>query len=470
MGFMHTMNNTAALQVAPASRDGFSSRFGVLAATLGSAVGLGNIWKVPYLTGANGGAGFLLIYLLATLAIGLPIMIAEITLGRRAQSNPLTAFRRVAPGSGPWWLTGLLGIAASFLIIAFYSEVGGWVFAYVLQALRGTLTSTDPAVTQAAFERLTRDPAQSLFWQWAVLLLIGAILMAGVTKGIEAVTKRLMPLLLILLIGLCAVSLTLDRAREGLHFLFAPDFHRITVGTVLVAMGLAFFKLSIGMGTMITYGSYYRADQNIPATALRVMLADLTISLLAGIAIFPAVFTFGFAPASGPSLVFITLPAVFAQIPQGQWLMSVFFILTAFAATGALLSLLEVPILTFQELLHLKRRQATLLTLMLLVLPSAGAALSLSTLSSWRVAGLNLFDLFDYVSSNILMPLGGVLLALFTGWVWGAERLGNALSNQGRLSNGGLARAISGLLKYVTPILVLAVMASGLGLLSFLGA
>lgn len=452
------------LQDHKVKRAGFTSGFGVLAATLGSAVGLGNIWKFPYLTGANGGAGFLLVYLLATLLIGLPVMIAEITLGRHAKENPISALLMLAPKRQPWWLIGVAGLVASFLILAFYSEVVGWVFAYITKAIGGSILSSDPHVTEAAFGAMISDPLQSLLWQWFVLLFIGGILLLGVTKGIEALTKKLMPLLFLLLLLLCAVSLSLDKASEGLAFLFNPDFSKITASVVLTAMGLAFFKLSIGMGTMMTYGSYFRDDQNIPQTTLRVMAADLCVSMLAGIAIFPAVFTFGFTPSAGPALVFITIPAVFSQIPMGQWLMVAFFILAAVAATGAMLSLMEVPVLIFHERLGISRPKATLLTISLLALLGSCCALSNSTLAEFKLFGLNMFDLFDFVSSNILMPLGGIAIALFFGWSWGIEKFKLALSNGGQLSNEKTARIVFFLLRYVSPILILAVMLKGLKL------
>lgn len=446
------------------NRAGFTSGFGVLAATLGSAVGLGNIWKFPYLTGANGGAGFLLVYLLATLVIGLPVMIAEISLGREARANPISALQALAPRRQPWWLVGVAGMLGAFLILSFYSEVVAWVFAYVLKALRGSILSSDPRVTEAAFNALISDPLQALLWQWGVLVFIGGILLLGVTKGIEALTKKLMPILFLLLLLLCAFSLSLDKAGEGLVFLFKPDFSKITASVALTAMGLAFFKLSIGMGTMMTYGSYFGNDQNIPVTALRVMCADLCVSMLAGMAIFPAVFTFGFAPAAGPALVFITIPAVFSQIPMGQGLMLVFFVLTAVAATGAMLSLMEVPVVILHERLGLSRTRATLLTIVLLAFLGSGCALSNSVLADFRVAGLTLFDLFDFVSSNLILPAGGIFLAVFVGWVWGFDKFRLALSNHGQLPNEKLARTLFFLLRYVSPLLILIVMLKGLDL------
>ncbi|MYM70566.1 sodium-dependent transporter [Pseudoduganella sp. FT55W] len=446
-------------------RGGFSSSFGVLAATLGSAVGLGNIWKFPSLTGANGGAGFLLVYLLATLVIGLPVMIAEITMGRAAKANPITTLQTLSPKKSlPWWLVGVAGMLASFLILSFYSEVVAWVFAYVFKAIGGSILSSDRHVTESAFSALISDPVQSLLWQWGVLVFIGGILLLGVTKGIEGITKKLMPVLFLLLLVLCAVSLTLPKVAEGLAFLFKPDFSKITSGVILTAMGLAFFKLSLGMGTMMTYGSYFRDDQNIPATTVRVMLADLFVSMLAGIAIFPAVFSFGFEPSAGPSLVFITIPAVFSQIPGGQLLMIAFFILASVAATGAMLSLMEVPVVILHERIGMSRPKATLLTIAALVVLGASCALTNNLLADFKLFGKNMFDLFDFASSNVLLPLGGISLALFVGWVWGRDNFQRALSNQGTLHNAAVTGAVFFLLRYVSPLLILIVMLKGLDL------
>ncbi len=450
------------------SRDRFTSGLGVLAATLGSAVGLGNIWKFPSLTGANGGAAFILVYLISTLLVGLPVMIAEQMLGRRARADAITTLRKLAPGDRrPWWLIGAAGCLAAFLILAFYTEVAGWVFAYIFRALTGAALSTDPDVTSAAFSGLVSDPFQSLLWQWIVLILITVIIIMGVSKGIERVTKRLMPILFGLLVLVCIRSLTLDGAGEGLTFLFSPDFSKLTGPVILTAMGLAFFKLSIGMGTMITYGSYFRDDQNIPVTASRVMLADLLVSMLAGIAIFPAVFAFGFQPDAGPSLLFITIPAVFASMPLGQVFMVLFFVLAAIAATGAMLSLLEVPVAVLNEQFGFSRRRAALITLGLLALVGATAALSSSTLADVKLFGMTPFDLFDYVTSNLLLPLGGLFVCLFVGWAWGWPEVRAALTNDGQLGNERIARAIFGLTKFVSPVLVLIVLFNGLGIIQF---
>lgn len=447
------------------SRAKFATGLGVIAATLGSAVGLGNIWKFPSLTGSNGGAIFILVYLLSTVLVGLPVMIAEISLGRSARADAITTLRKVAPGKQPWWLVGASGVLAAFLILAFYTEVAGWVFAYIFKSISGALLSTDPQVTSQAFTALVSDPGQSLMWQWIVLLLVGFVIILGVTKGIEQTTKRLMPVLFLLLVVLVVRSLTLPGAAEGLSFLFKPDFSKLTGQIILTAMGLSFFKLSVGMGTMITYGSYFREDQDIPKTATTVMLADLMVSLLAGIAIFPAVFTFGFKPEVGAGLLFVTIPAIFASLPFGQVFVVLFFVLAAIAAMGAMLSILEVPVAFLNERLHISRTVATVAVVILLALVGSSAALSNSVLANVKLFGMTFFDLFDFVTSNILLPVGGLFLSLFVGWVWGRKRYEEALSNQGHLKNARLIAVFFFITRFVTPLLVLLILLNGLKIL-----
>lgn len=305
------------------ARDLFASRLGVLAATLGSAVGLGNIWKVPALTGQHGGASFLLIYVLSTMLVALPLMIVEMIMGRRTRANAYRTFTLLTPRRA-WWVTGALSVLAAALILAFYSDVAGWVFAYVPKALSGGVATTDPLAAARIFEELLASPWESLLWQWLVLGFIAAVIMRGASGGIERVTRVLIPLLFLLLVAVCIRSLTLPNAGAGLRFLFMPDFARINGEVVLMAMGLSFFKMSIGFGCMITYGSYFQADTRVPALALRVMVCDLLVSLLAGVAVFPAVFSFGFEPTAGTSLLFLTIPAVFASMPGGQFFTAIF--------------------------------------------------------------------------------------------------------------------------------------------------
>ncbi|MCM5552360.1 sodium-dependent transporter [Pleomorphomonas sp. NRK KF1] len=445
-------------------RDGFTTAFGALMATLGSAVGLGNIWKFPSLTGTNGGAGFLLVYLAATILVGLPVMISEIMLGRTARADAITSFEKLAPRNQWWWkVIGWMGFAAALLIMAFYSEVAGWVYAYIFKSLTGEIATTDPKAAEAVFGQMVSNPWSSLIWQWIVLGLTGFIIAFGVSKGIEAVTRRLMPLLFILLLVLCVRSLTLSGAGDGLAFLFSPDFAKITPAVMLTALGLAFFKLSLGMGTMLTYGSYFRENQNIAGTATRVMLADLSVSLLAGIAIFPAVFAFGFEPAAGPSLVFMTIPAVFTSMPGGIVFMTLFFILTAIASVGAILSLLEVVVAILSERFGLPRKTAAISTIAMIAVLGVPAALSQGTMADFKLFGLNMFDLFDFLSSNILLPVGGILICLFVGWVYGLAAPEKRLAEAGTPVQRVVIRSVFFLVRFVAPVAIAIVLLNGLG-------
>lgn len=441
-----------------AARDHFSSRLGVLAATLGSAVGLGNIWKFPALVGQNGGASFLLVYILATLCIGLPLMIAELAIGRAGRRNVVDVFRTVAPRSG-WWLIGMGAILSCIVILGFYSDVAGWVFAYIFKSALGGTASADPQTAWHTFSQLTGDPLASLGWQWAVLILTGAIIMRGASKGIEKVTRVLMPLLFLLLVGICLRSLTLPGAGEGLRFLFMPQWDRISGEVILTAMGLAFFKMSVGMGCMLIYGSYFKEEVNIPATALRVMVCDLLVSLLAGMAIFPAVFSFDFEVTQGPALLFMTIPAVFASLPGGHLLATVFFVLSGIAATGAILSLLEVPVSCLAERLSCSRAKAVPAVLAGLMLLGAPAALSLGIWKDVQVCGMTFFDLYDALSSMLLMPVCGIATCLFVGY---SAAGGQVLA---WLGNGRAPRAVRFLCRTATPLLILLVLLHGLGLI-----
>lgn len=445
------------------ARDVFVSRLGILAATLGSAVGLGNIWKFPALTGEHGGACFLLVYILSTLFVGLPVMIAELAIGRSARANAVSAFRKVAPHGG-WWLIGLAGVISAVLILGFYTEVAGWVFAYVFQSAAGNVTTTDTAVATTIFQNMVGSSGQSLFWQWVVIACMAAIILRGASKGIERAARVLMPILFLLLVVVCIRSLTLPNAGEGLRFLFMPDFSQLTGSVVLMALGLAFFKLSTGIGIMLTYGSYFRDDVNIPLMAVRVMVLDLFVSLLAGIAIFPAVFSFGFEPTLGPSLLFMTIPAVFASMPGGQFFTVIFFILSAVAATGAMLSLMEVPVACLMEMLRISRKKATLFAALFLVVLGVPAALSEGAMAGVRVFGMTFFNLYDFLSSNLLMPVGALFTCLFTGYIWGRKDVFVALSNNGTLRNERIISMLFFLCRYVSPLLILIVLLKGLNL------
>lgn len=450
----------------PPKRESFATTLGVLAATLGSAIGLGNIWKFPSLTGQNGGAAFVFVYMVCVLLIGLPVMISEFIIGRRANANNVGAFKKLEPDPHkPWYVAGIFGVLAAFLIMFFYTDVAGWVYSYAFKALTGTFAHATAKQTADIFGTYVGGVAGPLIWQWIVLIVISVIIIAGVTKGIERMTKTLLPILFVLLLICDVRALTLPGAAAGVSYLFKPDFTKITAPVILAALGLAFFKLSVGMGTMTTYGSYIGKKENMPANAIRVAFADTLVSLLAGLAIFPAVFAFGFKPDAGPSLLFITIPAVFRTMPFGQVFLTMFFVLAAIAATGAMISLLEVPVAYLTEEKGWSRVVATVFSAGSMGVIGVLATLSTSTLAKTMVFGKTFFDLFDFVSSNVLLPVGGLLICLFVGWKLGPAVIKDEASNGGALHNAGLLKAYTLLVRYVAPIAILIVLLNGLGII-----
>lgn len=451
------------------NRDKFTTSLGVLTATLGSAVGLGNIWKFPYFTGQYGGAAFIVIYLICVVLAGIPVMVSEFVIGRRANSNPVGAFKKLAPGSA-WYLIGYSGIAASFLIMLFYTSVAGWVYSYIFRALGGTFINTSPETTVGVFGKLITSYYEPIVWQIIVLIVVSSIIIAGVQKGIERMTKTLMPILFVLLL-LCDIrALTLPGAQKGIEFLFKPDFVKLNREVIIIALGLAFFKLSVGMGTMVTYGSYFDNRQNLPATAIKVALSDILVSMMAGLAIFPAVFAFGFEPDAGPGLLFITIPMVFSKIPLGNILLTIFFLLTAIAATTAMMSLLEVPVAYLVEEKGFSRPTATIMSAVTIALLGSTASLSAdagSLLGTVKIFGKTFFDLYDYISSNILMPVGGLFTVLFIVWILGKKSLALELSNNGQLNNKGVVNLFYTVVKYITPLLIIIIFLDSIGILKF---
>ena len=415
------------------------------------------------MTGQNGGAAFVFVYLICVALIGLPLIIAEFIIGRRAKANNVGAFKKLAPAT-PWFLTGVAGVAAAFLIMFFYTDVAGWVYSYAFKGLTGGLSHARAAQTAEIFSKYTGSVAGPVAWQWIVLVVISIIIIAGVTKGIERMTKTLLPILFVLLLICDARALTLPGAMAGVEYLFKPDFAKITAPVVLAALGLAFFKLSVGMGAMTTYGSYMGRKENMPSIAIKVAFADTLVSLLAGLAIFPAVFAFGFKPDAGPSLLFITIPAVFQTMPFGQVFLTMFFVLAAIAATGAMISLLEVPVAYFTEERHWSRPTATIVSAGVMGVVGTLATLSTSVLSKTMVLGKTFFDLFDFASSNILLPIGGIFICLFVGWKLGPAAIVDEASNGGILRNTTFLRVFRVLIRYVAPIAILLVLLNGLGI------
>lgn len=448
-------------------RESFSTGIAVFFATLSSTVGLGNIWKFPYLTGKYGGGAFLLIYLLSVIFVAIPVMISELFIGRRTRKNPIGAIAKLH-AKGLWKIIGYMGMLSAFFILFFYSAVAGWIYSYIFKAIRGSFNAASQNKMQNIFERTITGPISPIIWQIAAIVVVSLILMLGVKKGIERITKLLMPVLLTLIIVCDIRSILLPGAMEGIKFLFKVDFSSITKEVILMALGLSFFKLSLGMGTIITYGSYFTQDNNMIATSCKVAVSDTIVSLLAGIAIFPAVFSFGMAPAQGPGLLFMTIPLVFSKIPFGGLLVIIFFILSAIAATTAMMSIFEVVVVFITEERKLSRRVAVLITAITVILFGLLATLSASTsglLSSIKILGLTFFDFFDSVSSNILLPLGGLLIAIFVGYFINKQDIRRELSNNGTLKNTGIISAYLFLLRFVTPVLLLIVFLSMIGVI-----
>lgn len=446
-------------------RDSFTSRFGIIAAGAGSAIGLGNIWRFPYITGENGGAAFLIIYLFFILVIGIPVMTSEFIIGRAAQKNAYRAFKNLAPGK-PWYFIGIMGIAAAFMILAFYTTVAGWTLEYLYQSLLGNFSGKDDIALREMFESFLNGSYRPLIWFTIFMGLTAFIVLWGIKNGIEKYSKILMPFLVFLLILLCIRSLTLEGSKEGLRFLFLPDFSKITPKVILEAMGQAFFSLSIGMGTLITYGSYIRKSENLASSALSIGMADLIIAVIAGIAIFPAVFALGGSPESGTGLVFIVLPGIFQKMLFGEVFAVIFFLLLAIAAVTSTISLLEVIVAYLVEELKMTRGNATIASTLSAGVLGIVTVLSMGSMSGVKIFNRNVFGLLEYVTSNIMLPLGGLFIVLFIGWYYGRQNIKTELTNNGQIKAGYLPLFIF-IVKFLAPIAISMVFLYSLGILKF---
>ncbi|NQU51561.1 MAG: sodium-dependent transporter [Bacteroidetes bacterium] len=447
------------------ARDTFSSKFGVIAAAAGSAVGLGNIWKFPYITGVHGGAAFLFVYLGFILAIGIPIMLSELIIGRSSKRNAFGAFKVLAPGT-PWRYIGILGVGAAFLILSFYGVVAGWSIQYISLSIQNGFTNKSPEQITSLFSTLIESPIKPVALQLVFMFATGAIVIVGVKKGIEKYTKILMPMLVVILIGLCIKSVSLDGAKAGLDFLFKPDFSKLNGDAILSALGHAFFTLSLGMGTLITYGSYINKENNLVRTVISVTVADTVIAILAGIAIFPAVFAFGIAPTEGPGLIFVTLPNVFHQMPGGFAFSILFFVLLTIAALTSSISILEVVVAYFKEEFNMGRKSSTVLATILISMLGILCSLSMGILSPYTLFGLSFFDLMDWISANLMLPVGGLFIAVFTGWFYGRKKVQAEVANGGNLS-GAMLSLFMFLVKFIAPIAIAIVLLNKIGLLKF---
>ena len=440
-----------------AKRDSFASSFGVLVAMAGSAVGLGNLWRFPYLVGTNGGAAFIIIYLAIVFVLAMPIMYSEFILGRRGQSNVYTAFKNMAPGTG-WKVTGILAIVCCILIVSFYSVVGGWTIDYMVKGMMFKFTS-DSSALGGMFEQTVTSSWQPLLYMALFAGLSGGILLAGVKDGIEKYSKVLMPLLFLMVVVIAVRSVTLPGASAGLDFLFKPDFSKVTANTFLDALGQAFFSLSVGFGIIFTYASYVNRSENVVKMSVQTAMADTLFAILAGVAIMPAVFSFGISPSQGPGLVFVTLPYVFAQIPFGGILAILFFFVLFIAAITSSISLLEVIVAYVIEVFKWKRKTAVVSVVALIVFLGAFCSLSQGVLADVKIFGNNIFDLFDKFSANILIPLGALLIVLFAGWkMKKADFMDEITSGGEHRINPWYLKCIMFSVRYLAPVVIAVIM------------
>jgi len=401
-------------------RSHWSNRWAFIMATAGSAVGLGNIWKFPYMAGTSGGSAFVLVYLLCVALIGLPLMMTEVMLGRRAQKNPVDGMAHLAAEAGAtqvWKGIGYLGIAAGILILSFYSVVAGWVLAYGMRAAAGGFAGMAADQAQQQFAAFLGNPVELLLWHSVFMFLTMAVVARGVTSGLERANRIMMPGLMIILLILLGYSLAVGDIRRSLEFMFRPDFSSITPAAVLSAMGHSFFTLSLGMGAVMVYGSYLQRHVSIARASFYIVLTDTAIALVAGVTIFAIVFANGMEPAAGPGLIFQTLPIAFGQMPAGTLFATLFFVLVAFAAWTSSISLVEPAVSWLVENTRFRRRQAALLVGGTIWLLGLAVLLSFNVWGEIKLFGLTIFDQLDKLTTNVMLPLGGLLMALFAVWV-----------------------------------------------------
>jgi NSS family neurotransmitter:Na+ symporter len=404
----------------------WSSGLAFYLATIGAAVGLGSIWRFPYLVGTQGGSAFILVFVFACVAIAIPLLAAEFLIGRRARTHPAQAagvIAVVAGGSRAWNVIGVLGTIATFLIISYYTLIAGWVLAYAWRCASGRLADATPAMLQADWRAFLANPWEMAAWYTAFLLLLGVISARGVERGLEVVNRWRAPLLLGLLLILVGQSLATGDVPRGLSFAFAPDFSRIDAEVMLTAIGQAFYATGVGMAMMIAYGAYAPADSSLLRSATLIALSILVVSVLASVIVFPLVFRFGLDPAQGPDLVFLVLPAAFAQMPGGQFFGTLFFVLLVLAALTPSMAGVEPVVAYFEQKVGLRRPVAVAATIIATGVVGLGSLLSFNVAASWRPLGaiprfadMNFFDAIDYATSNILLPVGALATAAFVGW------------------------------------------------------
>ncbi|MVW76305.1 sodium-dependent transporter [Pseudomonas xionganensis] len=461
-----SQDSIAATSLAGSRNDGkrglWSSRWAFILAATGSAVGLGNIWKFPYITGENGGGAFVLVYLACILVIGIPLLMAEVMIGRRGRANPegaIAAMAREAGASQHWRWLGTLAVICGFLILSFYAVVAGWALAYTPAAASGAFAGLDGEASGALFGALLANPWKLAGYGTLVLVLTLGIVACGVRDGLERSLRFLMPGLFVLLLILVGYAATTGHFMQAVHFLFDADFSKLSGTGVLVALGHAFFTLSLASGAMMAYGSYLPAGTSIAKTSIMVAIADTGVALLAGLAIFPLVFANGLEPGAGPGLIFVTLPIAFGQMPLGQVVGGLFFIMLAIAALTSAISLSEPTIAWLSEKFGISRLKAVLCSGAALWLLSLGTVFSFNAWSEVTLFGKTFFDSLDFLTTNLMMPLGGLATVLFTGWVLSRKTVQESLGiDQPQLFNLWWQ-----LLRFITPVAILVVFLHSLG-------
>ena len=445
------------------SRDSFGSRIGVLLAMAGSAVGLGNLWRFPYLVGENGGAAFIIIYLICVCLICLPIFISEFVIGRKSQKNAYAAFRDLSGGSA-WRWVGLMTVIVPLIVASYYCVIGGWAFEYLFKSCTFSFTGeASQAAISTMFSGFVSSPWGPVVCQTLFLLATTLIVIIGIKDGIEKFSKIMMPLLFIIVLSIAVYVATLPGAGAGFEYLFKPDFTKVSGESFAAALGQAFFSLSLGFGTIMTYASYVDKKDNVMLQSSATAIADTTFALIAGMAIMPAVFAFGINPQSGPGLVFETLPFVFGQMPGGGFIAILFFLALIVAALTSSISMLEVGVAYLIEEKKLKRTTACLVLFLVCWVLGIFCALSFGPLAGVKLAGRTIFDFFDNLSSNILMTLGSLLTVLFVGWRLKKTEIYDEFTNGGTLpTNVKIFGVLWFLIRYVAPVAIILIFVSGL--------
>ena len=445
-----------------AKRDGFVSSLGILLAMTGSAVGLGNLWRFPYLVGENGGATFIIFYLVCVIFICMPIMVCEFIIGRRSQANAFGAYKRLGGDKG-WKVAGLLSVLAAAFILSFYSVVGGWSIRYLVLACGLKFTAAGGIQPETMFNSFVTSTWAPIIYTLIFLACTGIIIVAGVKNGIEKFTKALMPVLFVLMVILAVRSMTLPGAGEGVRYLFKPDFSKFTSSSAIAALGQAFFSLSLGCGTILTYASYVPRKENILKCSAETTALDTLFALIAGCAIMPAVFAYGISPGQGPGLVFVTLPAIFSELPAGGFAAILFFVSLFLAALTSAISLLEVVIAFLIEECNLRRPVAVGVSMSVFVVLAVLCSLSQGALSHVKIFSLNIFDLFDYVSANVLMTFGALLAVLFVGHKLKRADIQDELSSGGIYGiPGGFFKVLYFIIRWAAPAVIIAILIAGL--------